>query len=206
MKTINKIIATVIIIFCNLFCYSQYQLSDSQKVLMQQHELKVSLSSIQKAPYIFEGTVTHQENYYNKNGEMLTCTVISITKIFKGNPQIKLGSIKVITDQGGTIEGHTEKSLDDGSGLSKNGTYIIFGKTTGTANINDKMITTDNLLTLDCIDHIDFIRGGASWGWHNPTNYKTLDDLYAFLKENGLSVQEEIEQQQTTPADSTKQK
>ena len=48
--------------------------------------------------------------------------------------------------------------------------------------------------------------GGTSWG---RTSFKSLDELYTYLKENGgLSVQEEVEQSQNlkSPADSTKQK
>lgn len=204
MKTIKKIIAVVIIIFCGSFCHAQYQLSDSQRVSMQQRDLKLSLKSIKTAAYIFEGTVSHQECYYSKGGEMLTCTVFQITKIFKGNPQIKLGSIKVITQQGGSIGGHTERPFDAGSGLHNHGTYIIFGCSADTSWLISKMIATDNILTLQCFDHIDFNGNTASWGWRNPTNYKTLDDLYTFLKENGLIVQEEVEQT-TMPADTTKQ-
>jgi hypothetical protein len=228
MNIINKIIAAIIIIFCNSFCFAQYQPSDSQRVLMQRRELAVSLKSINKVPYIFEGNVTQQECYYSKEGEMLTCTVFQITKIFKGSPQIKLGSIKVITMQEGLI--------DAGPGISGYGTYIIFGRPTGSSKLNDK-ITTDNLLTLDCFDRIDFLgnvyldlrtrkylkleqidslhindnmilyyRPAAQWGLQNPTKFKTLDELYAFLKEKGLTVQEEVAQPQqpTSPADTTK--
>jgi hypothetical protein len=186
MNTTEKIIVGVLIIFCNSFSYAQSQVSDTAKTSLQSRELKTHLNSIKKAIYVFEGRATHQECYYSKGGEMLTCTVFQITKIFKGNPQINLGSIKVITMQGGTIGDNTIRLIDAGPGLHSHGTYIIFGCSADTSWLISNMITSDNSITLQCFDHIDFNGNSASWGWRNPTKYKTLDDLYAFLKENGL--------------------
>ena len=215
MKTINKIFIAVLIIFCYSFSKAQQnQTSNSQLSSSQEQTLKQHQKNLKEAEEIFEGNVTHQESYKNTKGELWTCTVFQITKIFKGNPQITLGSIKVVTFQ----SNGSQKVLDGGPSLGKSGTYIILGKPADTSMLNDKMITTDNSLTLspyfgiiaitgDVYEYNNLVKAHAEWlgGYRNPgTSYKTLDDLYSFLKENGLSAQEEVEQP-TMPADTTKQ-
>jgi hypothetical protein len=176
-------ITTMVGIFCfsYLYCYSQKQ--------PVQHP-----SSIKKAVYIFEGNITQQKYYTGKHGDEYTCSVVQITKIFKGSSELKLGSIKVITPGG------RNRAADSGPGLQK-GHYIIF------CNLNIpfrrpadstifKSIPTDNMQLLDCIDHVDFVADGERWGWRNPTQFKTVDSLYSFLKFNGLTVQEEAKTNQ----------
>jgi hypothetical protein len=215
MKTITKIIETVIIIIC--FCSACYS---QQANLSASQELARHKRSINNTAYIFEGKVTQQECYYGKNKEILTCSVISINKIFRGSPQIKLGNIKVITKQFGRIgDNISHVNIDDkGVGLSKGSTYIIFGRPAYSYMLVDKMITTDDTITLttmDCEDPIVFSEkisknnnmvssDSSSAQWSRKSHFNTLDELYSFLKENGLSVQEEVEQT-TMPADTTKQ-
>lgn len=184
MKTTKGVIAAFIIIFYSYSaCYAQKRhVSASQWIGLHK-------KSIEIASYIFEGTVIKQ----SKSGEILTCTVIQITKIFKGSPTLKLGTIKVITDQ-------NRNTKDGDPGLGR-GRYIIFGRTSA-SNVFDSIVT-DNTITLSLADisiaifgHVDNDQPVAQWG---GTLYKTLDELYAFFKENGLKVEE-----QTVPADSTK--
>lgn len=177
-----------------------------------QRDLKIT-------PYVFEGTITRQECYNNKKGEMWTCTIFQITKIFKGNPQIKLGSIKVVTFQ--SVPGM--KVMDGGPELGKKGTYVILGRPADSSMLNDKMIATYNSIILcpyygvieiysDIYNHGKLVeQSHAEWEggrWNPGTSYKSLEDLYAFFKENGLTVQEEVKQskQLIVPADSIKQK
>ena len=50
-------------------------------------------------------------------------------------------------------------------------------------------LVTDNKINLTAQDEpIAFVGVTAQWG---ITHYKTLDELYAFLKDNGLTVQQE---------------
>ncbi len=199
MKLINKIITAVIFISCYSFSYAQYQLSDSQQVSMQRTVSIHHQRGLKAATFVFEGIVISQECYYGKHTGILTCSVIQITKIFKGSPQIKLGSIKVITMQGGSVDGQMEKISDGGRGISKSGTYIIIGKTADSSMLNDKTTTTDNLIavtTIDCSEPIAIIadvysngklieQSHAFWGdaRFGTTQFKTLDELYSFLKE-----------------------
>ncbi len=59
--------------------------------------------------------------------------------------------------------------------------------------LSDTMIATNNTITLttmDCDNPIGFTgTDSAQWGY---TKYSTLDSLYSFFKENGLTVQEEV--------------
>jgi hypothetical protein len=197
MKTKMGVITVVFIIFCNLFCYAQ------QIILTPQQRLAAQKECIESYPYIFEGKVIQQQG---KKGRTSTCSVISITKIFKGSSQIKLGTIKVFTEQGINIH-------DGETGLSKGSTYIIFGKPSGSNEFQS--IVTDNSILLTIDEPIIFSKKiyknsktnsidttAVQWG---QTTYKTLYELYAYLKENGLTVQEEVAQP-TMPADTTKQK
>ena|ERR1700721_3094488 len=191
MKTQKKFVIAFVIIFCHSFCYSQQRHPSASREL-EQHK-----KSINTTAYIFLGSVTQQQNYYGKNKEILTCSIISITKIFKGTPQIKLGSIKVITSQGGHIGNIYARLADDGRGitLSNGATYIIFGRQAYPYMLADTMTTTDNTLiltTMGCDNPVVFSgNNSARWGY---TSYKTLDELYSFFKENGVTVQEEAQQ------------
>jgi hypothetical protein len=170
MKKIIKLIIALNIILCYSFCNAQ---TSAQWLAYQEKELK-------ECAYIFEGKVIQQ------SGKSFTCSVIQITKIYRGSPQIKLSSIKMITTFG---KNGSEKfpQLHNGS------TYIIFGFTTSYSK-EFQSIKADNLLTLQTNDWVTFIGNGAEWGWRKVTYYKTLDELYSFFKENGLTVQEEAEQ------------
>jgi len=166
MKTTRKISIVVLIILGYSITYAQHP------------------TSIKKAEYIFEGTVI-QQSYKPKT--TLTCSVFQINKVFKGSEKMKLGTIKVESEQS-TPHMRIE---DGGPGLKMGSKYVIFGVPTDANTFQS--ISTDNLYTLRCIDNIAFIGGGAKWGWHNPTQFKTVDSLYSFFKANGLTVQEEVE-------------
>jgi hypothetical protein len=222
MKKMNYI-AFLILTFC-------FHYSFSQRIEFTTPEAKLEAQKfiIKKSAFIFEGVTSQQQNCYRSKYGFLTCTTISITKIFKGSGKIKLGTIKLITAQGGSIEnnnGNTEVETisDGGPEISKGQSYIIFASIAdssyyGGTNLYARNDTTDNDLALLVKDIICFDFKNqklhpthpdmfpiAKWG-SVGSNYKTLDDLNAFLKENGLTVQEEVEQQPKLPADSTKQK
>jgi hypothetical protein len=194
MKITKGFIATVVIILYHSFCIAQ------QKRFTASQWVGIEKKCIESAAYIFEGTVTSQECYYAKNKAILTCSVMQITKIYKGNTQLKLGTIKVLTYQSGRVKnGGSIRVNDAGPGLGR-GHYIFFGKLADSSWIVDNMVATDNSIILTIAGYPIVFLGndGAQWG---GTQYKTLDELYAFFKENGLKVEE-----QTVPADSTKQK
>jgi hypothetical protein len=177
MKTKISFIAALTIFFCNSFCYAQ------QKRLSPAQELKIHQASLKNTAYIFEGTITKQSQYHAKTGALLMCSVIKITKVYKGSPNIKLGTIKVITYGG---------KVNDGAPGLVNGTkYIILGRQAN-SNIDDSLVTADNtvvLTTMDCDYPIVFLGNGIEQ-WKG-TQFKTLDSLYSFFKENGLTAQEE---------------
>jgi len=213
----KKIRSIVIILLCSLHCAhssAQYKLTDEQRAAMQKTALTHHQNALKNSACVFEGTVTKQQQYITKLGETWTCTVFQITKIFKGIPSITLGSIKIITYQstGSMIVS------DGGPPIGKNGTYMIVGNFADSSTIGAQMPATDNSIVLTT-GGIILIQSAtykdttliqaahAEWlgGFRNPgTSYSTLDILYAFLKENGLTVQEEIPQQQITPSDTTK--
>jgi hypothetical protein len=221
MKTIKKTIVAVIIIYCS---YSQAQ----QAYVTSEQELALQKQTMRNTPFIFEGTVIKQQCYISKKRGTQTCTVVQITKIFKGNPQIKLGTIKVIM-QGGHI-GDTPYIPPSEAGTTfKIGlTYIVFGNPATSSimpnSTTDTLILSDNTVILEQYDLIEINlidtnlkdakrikelkRYNPNWlaDWDNYHFY-SLDVLYAYLKQNGnLTVQEEVQQQPKSPADSTKQK
>jgi hypothetical protein len=172
MKIISRLFAGVYMISCYAICNAQ---SPAQWSAFQQRELK-------GCAYIFEGKVTQQ------SGKAITCSVVQITKIYKGNPQIKLGSIKVIT----TI---TKNGSEKFPQLIKGHQYIIFGSTTSTDNSNAfQSVVADNSLTLQTNDWVVYTDTGAVWGWRKPTVFPTKDSLNSYLKSNGIIVQEETQQ------------
>ncbi|HSY75675.1 MAG TPA: hypothetical protein VK890_02395 [Bacteroidia bacterium] len=149
--------------------------------------------SINNTSYIFEGTVIEQKCYEAKE-HTLTCSVVQITKIYKGSSKIKCGTIKVITNQSGkyiTIKGkdtlHIEYIIDHSQGIYMGETYIILG------NPVDSTITTtplkaENALKLEIFDLIELDKNTAIWRRYNHKT--TLDSLYTFFNENGLVLVE----------------
>jgi len=194
MKT-KGIFFTTIIICAYSFCNAQPINTPAQWLAFQQRELK-------ECPYIFEGSILRQECYYGNSGVM-TCSVMQITKIYRSSSQVKLGTIKVLTMQGGQVgDGPRVQLSDGGPGLGKGhyiifGSYLAFGRTSDSITVNS--IVTDNLLTLHANDWATLTDAGASWGWRKVTKYPTVDSLYSFFKANGVTIQEQVPQ-----ADSTK--
>jgi hypothetical protein len=175
MKIIRKSFIAIIVCIYS-YCNAQPINTPAQWLNYQKNELK-------KCPYIFEGKITEQ----NKIGES-TCSVIQITKIYKGNPQIKLGTIKIIT----TILAGSEAFPQ----LSTGNTYIIFGSQSNSNDFQSKV--TDNSITLWCNDWVLFVNKGAEWGWKQKTQYKTLDSLNSFFRTNGVIIQEQTSQAGST--------
>ena len=172
MKSKIKLSIIGIVLLCYSFCKAQQthhiHTTGTQWLALHQKELSTSA-------YIFEGTIIKQSL---KSGTELTCSVIKITKIYKGSPEVKIGTIKILTEQ-------NPSDKDGWKGLSKGATYIIVGKMD-----SDEFhsIQADNSLTIWCIDYINILNNTARWG---GTIYDTMDSLYSFFKENGVTVQEE---------------
>ncbi|MGP8216217.1 MAG: hypothetical protein ACLQQ4_11670 [Bacteroidia bacterium] len=183
----NKIeIIIAVLLLCNVECFAQRAKASESKLLA------IHKSDIQNSPYIVEGKVIKQECFYGKKGwGILTCNVIQISKIYKGSPNIQLGTIKVITDQGGQIGNEIQQVNDGGPFLYTGTTYIIFCKDADSGMTHQ--LQTDNLPTLMPIDEPVIYKTAGTLKW-DMTWYK-LNDLYTFFSENGVTV---------SPADSTK--
>jgi hypothetical protein len=165
-------------------------------------KLKFQKEIMSNASFIFECKYISQKCYRKSpNGIILTCSTLEITKIFKGSGQIKLGTIKIITQQGGSIpeehpnnEDYVMQTVSDGgTGIGSKGTYIILGTLAdltllGSSNSPARTIITDNQLVLEVTD---LIENGTSWS-SVEVQFKTINELYSFLNDNGgLTVQEE---------------
>ncbi len=217
MKIATKIIIVFLIINSLLIlsggnCSAQQIKQSSSQALVNKKR------TINRNPFIFEGIVIQQKCYAAKNGGILTCNVIQITKIFNGSPKIKLGSIKVITT-GGHLENDTSPLIepsDSWAGFYPGLTYIVFGSVADSALLTNNMIDTDNILSLQQHDLISITdvknktlnsKDVPAANWHSKT-FKTLDNLYIYLKDNyDLTIQEEASSKQSiTPADNIKQK
>jgi len=208
MKTLKRHISIALLILAYCSAFSQVQ--DTAKLTpAQQHTLELHKKTLNSSSYIFEGKVTEQKTYLNKKGEQWTCSTFKITKVFKGS--LSLGSVKVVTFQ----STGSQKVEDGGAQLYKNNTYVIVANAADSAKLNAQMPVTDNAVSLFPRGVIEitsdiykggklFKAAGVEWigGYRNPgTVYKSVNDFYNFLQENGITVQLQIS---TTPADSTK--
>ena len=207
MKTILKLFIVANCIFQP--CYS-----NAQQIEMNSKDiLKLQKTKLNNSTFIFEGVVTNQQCYHSAHG-IATCSVVQITKIFKGSEQIKLGTIKIVTLQGGKItdnQGNITEiagmpSDDTRPMITKGMTYIIFGNLADSSlwgssespaltikTDNNQIILSDDRIGLDLKNHNKnpkIYPDVTSW-W--GTHFKSLDSLYSFLKENGnLIIQEEV--------------
>src|ERR1035437_518183 len=139
----QQITAIIIFSFTSFFCHAQSMYRSPSE------QLAHNQSALKNTAFIFEGIAVQQKSYRTKQGANLTCSVIKITKIFKGNPQIKLGSIKVITDQG---------SSEDEWAIGMGFTYILMGNLADSSILASDMTATDNptvLLPTECIQIAD---------------------------------------------------
>ena len=174
MNNIKRMIGAIVFIFCNSLCEAQ----QVQATPAQWAEVEKKM--IESRAYIFEGSVIQQFTNWKAS---LTCCVVKITKIYKGNPQIKLGTIKVIT------EAEYPNAQDGDIGLGKGAIYVIFGNPTNSSVFDS--IVADNSIILTANNSIIFLSdNSAQWG----TNfYRPLDSLYSVFKRYGLTVQEQID-------------
>jgi len=211
MNTIKKYITLTVLIFCTYFLYAQ-----KADLRNDEEKIKFEKNLISSTSFIFEGTVISQKCYrQSPKGRILTCSTIEITKILKGSGIITLGTIKVITEQGGSIpEEHPnnevyipERGPKDGNLRIGKGTYIIFAPNAdtsmlGSLNSPARTITTDNTIVLGLYNIIGFDYTSSKkhpnnsdkfplvnwWG----SQFQTKDELYTYLNNNGgLTVQEE---------------
>ncbi len=181
MKTTKMLMSFFISIIFSFYSYGQHMSSQNLK---KYHE-----SSIQDAKYIFEGQLICWKPYYNKKGKVMTCCIVQITKVYRGAPQLKLGTVKIIT-RGGHMQGSDIYVTESDGGAylpQKNG--VILGIPTEPWNVVDTMSQTDNMVVLGAIDFIDISEKTAQWSGDKIRI--TVDSVYSFFKENGLMVQEE---------------
>lgn len=188
MEIIKRIRMTIIIIFCHFSSEGQIiALTPAQAIL--EHKKQIGTTS-----YIFEATAI-QQNFYNGKAQVITTCIMQITKIFKGSPQLKLGSIKVVTDQTPKSGDIISIPSDEGDVITivKGSTYIIFGRIVGTPWVVDSTLT-DNSITLTPMgmDYPIVIHNKDSVSWEFTPQFKTEEDIYSFFKENGVTVQEEV--------------
>jgi hypothetical protein len=209
---IKTTITTLLIVFCYSFsCAQQIYLTPAQWVV--EHK-----KAINNSAYIFEGEVIQQ---YRVGKTTWVCSVLQINKIYKGSPELKLGTIKMFSEQAPMMQ-------DAGPGFGTGSTYIILGDVSDATAF--KSLVTDNTFailptsgiqflgktyfdtqlykyvqpaqcdSLTKLNHrlVPFDRPAAQW---DDTKYKIVDSLYSFFKENGLTVQEQV-----TPSDSTMKK
>jgi len=196
MKTVKGIITILLIIFGYMLSYAQ-QVQVTPAQWLEEHKKEMN-----NTPYIFEGTVT-QQNHYNGTKQAITTCILQITKIFKGNPQLNLGTIKVVTWQGApVINGMMSGSTSDEGymvPIGKGGTYIIFGRIVGSGWCVDSTVTDNSVTLTTWGTDYSIVISKDSVSWYGTPQFKTKEDIYSFFQENGVSIQE-----QATPSDSTK--
>lgn len=146
------------------------------------------------AHYIFEGKVINRKHYQGKNVDVITC-IIQITKIYKGSPQINLGTVKVTIDQYIVSNGFTSIPSETGGStdLNKGGTYIVFCTDATKPWIADST-TTDNRLTLTIcgLDSPIIVNpANNAVNWFQTPQFKTISDIEAFFKTNGITIEQE---------------
>ncbi len=192
MKTIKNVIPALLIIFSSSFLQAQVDIGTPAEWVVE-HKKEIKNTS-----YIIEGTVIEQKHFIALNHELMTCSIISITKIYKGSPQIKLGTIKVVLTDGEYESNGFITRIADGGEVTLSGkgsTCIILGapttfKPTDTSIIHS--MVTDNAIVLGwAADPINISKTIAQWDY---TTYNSVDSLYSFLKESGLTVQEEVKE------------
>ena len=202
MKSHKYLLICAISLTISCFNYAQISLDAKiQDKAPERRTLELHKKALMNSKYVFEGIVIKQEAYANKKGESRTCTVFNIEKIFKGSGLVHLGTIKVITNQG--------RGLIDGGPAIGNGRYIIVGIPTDSSNLKTPAFDTDNsaIPSVEALIEIgrDSYLKGKKIHHDTPviwlgsqidcgTLYHTIEDLYGFFKENGLTVEVEIKQ------------
>jgi hypothetical protein len=192
MKSTKGTIIPLFLIFSSLYSLAQVDIGTPSEWVMEHKK------EIKNTPYIIEGTVIQQKHFKAPNNELMTCYIISITKIYKGSPQIKLGTIKVILSDGAYESNGIIVPTSDGGGVTlggKGSICIIFGTPTAFKPTDTSMVhsmVAENSITLGwAADPINIDKTSAQWDY---TIYNSLDSLYSFFKENGLTVQEEVDE------------
>jgi len=200
----------LLLIFCltNIFytCGAQYvHLTKAQ--WDTEHKKLIS-----RVSFIIEGAVIRQSTFISKSRELLTCSVLQISKIYKGDKQINIGTIKILTFQS---TGSMTVS-DMGEGLYVNHSYIILGSQADSSHLSKSMLQTDNIATIYLNDQIDLVDStqndftkkrnpsimvsdttsknntvihhyiAAKW---DRVGYKSMEELYEFFKSSGLTIQ-----------------
>jgi len=137
--------------------------------------------NVQATPYIFDGTVTKQEYYYNKKGEALTCNIVNIRGAFCDLQQ--QSTVKVIT-KGIHInrDSNYMPSGREGYFIKGEGCFF-FCKLASSDMIVDSLPKTGNAVVLTTIDSVSEIVGtkkGMQW---DDTIYR-FDSLIRFFYKN----------------------
>ena len=93
MKTLLIILAFFLASFSYAQDYREVPIENNRTLEIS--ELKLNY------PIVFEGEVLSKElSYIDKGGSLITPFVVKITRIFKGNEYIQLGSIQIVRGGG----------------------------------------------------------------------------------------------------------
>ena len=195
MKTKILFIAAIQSIFCfySVCCTGQkgYGISADE---LAYHKRIIKNPNV----FIFEGSVMRHNTYHGKGQQAWDYYVVKIIKIYNGNPQLKLGTIKVIKQIGDYIknsEGIIPLS-DGGEGLQDGCTYIVFGNPTtfepADTNIVH-LIITDNILTLVPFSQIDLLCKNYfdinTGKYVPPYQFDSVNKIHkVFLPDNGIDA------------------
>ncbi len=168
---------------------------------------------LKESPYIFEGVVLKQELFPDQSGVSLASTTFQVQKIFKGENSLHVGTINIITTQGD----HTHDAGPSIGGVGSR--YIILGSQSDSSSLRHKFAKTDNSFSIDLQGLLDivltpknqglaaingkFVKVEVSWrstGGYSPYPtdrvqvYQTRQEFYDYLKENGITLQEEVKE------------
>lgn len=191
MKTIVQYLVICHCILINASSFAQ------QLRFTEAEQLAAELKSIQNSPYIFEGMVIKQE----EDGGSITRNVISINRIYKGYPEISIGTIQIMTNQS-TIENGI-LIFDGPAGIAPNIRYLFFcNKVTSSIMMPSDTLNTNNSIVMHGYEFIylqretDRIIPEIYAFWCNSRSkrtFKTQNDLTAYLNNKGLNVQAEAQ-------------
>ena len=95
MKTIYSYLIAVLL---SISAFAQMKIAPKDTWIKQSKETAEKI--IKESPYIFEGTVIKTEGFIGKDKDFYTSNTIQITEILRGNNDLKLGTIEVITHGG----------------------------------------------------------------------------------------------------------
>ena len=138
--------------------------------------------TLNKAEFIFEGTVIKNESYWSEKDKMIyTSNIVQIDKIFRGGNTIKLGTIEIVT-RGGKVG-------DKWSEVSSEGAYMVTGRYVFfcvPSNYESSLIATDNVIRTYSLTAVGYYQGTAVG---LLLNFKQWNEVYDFLgKQKNITI------------------